>query len=116
MNHLEMSNEALVDDVLKKTALIQFYCMEGRSDPHASVAQDKLTIKRIVDFIKDRGDENLREINRRMQRMLEETLTKNMHLQKDIETLSNEVSRLSKLVIAPPVENGIQNAVLVDRV
>lgn len=113
VNHLEMSNEALVDDVLKKTALIQFYCMEGRSDPHASVGQDKLTIKRIVDFIKDRGDENLKEINRRMQRMLEETLTKNMHLQKDIETLSNEVSRLSKLVNSP-VENGIQSAVFVD--
>lgn len=115
VNHLEMSNEALVDDVLKKTALIQFYCMEGRSDPHVSAGQDKLTIKRIVDFIKDRGDENLREINRRMQRMLEETLTKNMHLQKDIETLSNEVSRLSKLV-SSPVENGIQSAVFVDGV
>lgn len=115
VNHLEMSNEALVDDVLKKTALIQFYCMEGRADPHASVVQDKLTIKRIVDFIKDRGDENLREINRRMQRMLEETLTKNMHLQKDIETLSNEVSRLSKLVDSH-IENGIQSAVFVDGV
>lgn len=113
VNHLEMSNEALVDDVLKKTALIQFYCMEGRSDPHASVAPDKLSIKRIVDFIKDRGDENLKEINRRMQRMLEETLTKNMHLQKDIETLSNEVSRLSKLAV-PPVENGVQNSVFVE--
>ncbi|GFR17062.1 GRIP1-associated protein 1 [Trichonephila clavata] len=113
VNHLEMSNEALVDDVLKKTALIQFYCMEGRSDPHASVAPDKLSIKRIVDFIKDRGDENLKEINRRMQRMLEETLTKNMHLQKDIETLSNEVSRLSKLAVTP-VENGVQNTVFVE--
>ncbi|GFT42349.1 GRIP1-associated protein 1 [Nephila pilipes] len=113
VNHLEMSNEALVDDVLKKTALIQFYCMEGRSDPHASVAPDKLSIKRIVDFIKDRGDENLKEINRRMQRMLEETLTKNMHLQKDIETLSNEVSRLSKLAVTP-VENGVQNSVFVE--
>ncbi|GIY37658.1 GRIP1-associated protein 1 [Caerostris darwini] len=115
VNHLEMSNEALVDDVLKKTALIQFYCMEGRSDHHASAVPDKLSIKRIVDFIKDRGDENLKEINRRMQRMLEETLTKNMHLQKDIETLSNEVSRLSKLAISP-VENGVQSTVFVNNV
>lgn len=97
VNHLEMSNEALVDDLLKKTAIIQYYCMEGRAGVHSPVVQDKLTIKRIVDFIKDKGDENLREMNRRMQRMLEETLTKNMHLQKDVETLSNEVSRLSKL-------------------
>ncbi|KAF8781715.1 GRIP1-associated protein 1 like protein [Argiope bruennichi] len=116
VNHLEMSNEALVDDVLKKTALIQFYCMEGRSDPHSSAAPDKLSIKRIVDFIKDRGDENLKEINRRMQRMLEETLTKNMHLQKDIETLSNEVSRLSKLAVSSPNENGVKSTVLLDNV
>lgn len=101
VNHLEMSNEALVDDLLKKTAIIQYYCMEGRADVHSPVVQDKLTIKRIVDFIKDKGDENLREMNRRMQRMLEETLTKNMHLQKDVETLSNEVSRLSKLSETP---------------
>ncbi|XP_015914424.2 GRIP1-associated protein 1 [Parasteatoda tepidariorum] len=114
VSHLELSNEALVDDVLKKTALIQFYCMEGRSEHHASgSSQDKLTIKRIVDFIKDRGDENLKEINRRMQRLLEETLTKNMHLQNDIEVLSNEVSRLSKLA-SMPVENGLQSAVYVN--
>ena len=36
----------------------------------------------------------------RMQRMLEETLTKNMHLQQSMEDLSQEVVRLSKLVPA----------------
>ena len=30
-----------------------------------------------------------------MQRVMEETLTKNMHLQKDLESLSLEVARLS---------------------
>ena len=30
-----------------------------------------------------------------MQRVIEETLTKNMHLQKDLESLSQEVARLS---------------------
>ena len=29
----------------------------------------------------DRGDDNLKEINKKLQRMVEETLTKNMHLQ-----------------------------------
>lgn len=48
----------------------------------AGSTPEKLTVKRLVDFIKDKGDENLKEMNRRMQRMLEETLTKNMHLQK----------------------------------
>jgi len=37
---------------------------------------------------------------KQMQRCLEETLTKNMHLQKDLENMSLEVVRLSKL--APP--------------
>ena len=52
------------------------------ADPNLSPSQEKLTLKRMIDFVKDRGDENMREINRKLQRMLEETLTKNMHLQK----------------------------------
>ena len=48
----------------------------------ASPVNEKMTLKRVVDFVKDRGDENLKDINRKLQRMLEETLTKNMHLQK----------------------------------
>ena len=42
---------------------------------------------------------------KQMQRILEETLTKNMHLQKDLENMSQEIVRLSKTVfttIAPP--------------
>ena len=42
----------------------------------------KITLKRVMDFVKDKGDENVKEINRKLQHMLEETLTKNMHLQK----------------------------------
>jgi len=47
-----------------------------------SPVNEKLTLKRVVDFVKDKGDENLRDINRKLQRVLEETLTKNMHLQR----------------------------------
>ena len=39
---------------------------------------------------------------KQMQRMLEETLTKNMHLQKDLEHLSQEVVRLSKQNVVRP--------------
>uniref|UniRef100_A0A8D3E529 GRIP1 associated protein 1 n=1 Tax=Scophthalmus maximus TaxID=52904 RepID=A0A8D3E529_SCOMX len=42
------------------------------------------------------GDENLREMNKKLQNMLEEQLTKNMHMQKDLEVLSQELVRLSK--------------------
>ena len=58
--------------------------------PHA----DKL--KRMVDILVH-PDAETRKDMQRMQNMLEETLTKNMHLQKDLENLSQEVVRLSKM-------------------
>lgn len=42
---------------------------------------DKLSLKKVLDLV-NRGDVNMKEMNRKLQRMLEETLTKNMHLQK----------------------------------
>ncbi|KAH7947293.1 hypothetical protein HPB52_009781 [Rhipicephalus sanguineus] len=98
INHLEVSNSAMADDLVNKTAIIQYYCMDSKYEPcsgtHHPSSTEKLTVKRLVDFIKDKGDENLKEINRRMQRMLEETLTKNMHLQKDLEVISQELHKL----------------------
>jgi len=40
-----------------------------------------MTLKRVVDFVKDKGDESMNEKYRKCQRMLEETLTKNICLQ-----------------------------------
>lgn len=100
INHLEVSNSSMADDLVSKTAIIQYYCMdhkcESGSTQHLPV-QEKLTVKRLVDFLKDKGDENLREINRRMQGMLEETLTKNMHLQKDLEVVSRELHQMRRV-------------------
>ena len=99
VNQLELSVTALNDEMANKTAIIQFYSMEGRPDRSHSLHQsDKLTVKRVVDFIKDKGDENMREINRKVQRMLEETLTKNMHLQENLDSLSQEVQRLNTII------------------
>ena len=58
--------------------------------------RERITVRKVVEFIKDRGDEGQKEINRKLQRMLEETLTKNMFLQEDLERLSDEVVRLKK--------------------
>ena len=102
INQLELNNSDMIDDINMKNKIIEYYCMEGRSDPHSvhhlAHNDSKLTVKRVVDFIKDKGDENLREINRKIQRILEETLTKNMHLQQNLETISNELFHLKKLV------------------
>uniref|UniRef100_T1IVC8 Uncharacterized protein n=1 Tax=Strigamia maritima TaxID=126957 RepID=T1IVC8_STRMM len=95
VNHLEESNSAMADDLIRKEAIIQYYCMERRADKSShALSGDKLTVKRVVDFIKDKGDENQREINRKLFRTLEETLTKNMCLQKDLEILSQQLERL----------------------
>ncbi|XP_074647012.1 GRIP1-associated protein 1-like isoform X2 [Tubulanus polymorphus] len=104
--HLEASTAAMAEDLLQKTAVIEHYVMESRivdvvacdhpkNNHPQSPSQEKITLKRVMDFVKDKGDENLKEMNRKLQRMLEETLTKNMHLEKDLETLSQEVMRLS---------------------
>uniref|UniRef100_A0A8B9N250 Uncharacterized protein n=1 Tax=Accipiter nisus TaxID=211598 RepID=A0A8B9N250_9AVES len=48
------------------------------------------------------GEEGLREMNKKLQNMLEEQLTKNLHLGQDLEALSQELARLSKERTAPP--------------
>ena len=105
---LEISAAAMADDLVKKSNLIQFYCMEGKQDhvkkesvQSTTPAKDKIkNVKKVMDFLvhPDQLDAQYKEEVQRMQRMLEETLTKNMHLQKDLEHLSQEVVRLSKLV------------------
>ena len=53
-------------------------------------------VKKIVDLFVHPDSETRREVQR-MQNMLEEALTKNMHLTEDLENMSQEVVRLSKL-------------------
>lgn len=48
---------------------------------HTPKRTEKMTLKRVMDFVKDKGDEGMNEKYRKSQRMLEETLTKNMCLQ-----------------------------------
>lgn len=111
---LEQSGSAMADDVCRKTELIKFYCMEagrteapgrgggatgggsvGPSNQHSLVAgADKM--KQLMKLVNtDQADQHKREVQR-MQQMLEETLTKNMFLQKNMDTLSQEVVTLSK--------------------
>jgi hypothetical protein len=61
---------------------------------------DKLKVKKVVEMLVNHHTDSKEEVQR-MQKMLEETLMKNMYLQKDLENLSLEVVRLSKLTINP---------------
>lgn len=104
---LENSAAAMADDLVKKSNIIQFYCMEGKQDhvkkeaSASSTPSEKMrSVKKRLDLLvnPDQVEAQQKEELQRMQRMLEETLTKNMHLQQDLEHLSQEVVRLSKLV------------------
>ena len=43
--------------------------------------EEKMSLKKVLDIVKP-DDAGLRDMNKKLQNMLEETLTKNMHLQK----------------------------------
>lgn len=107
ITHLESSSAAMADDLLKKAAIIQHFCMEQKNmevtaspptSPLHSAHGDKLSVRRVLDMMRvGAGDESLKEVNRRLQNLLEETLGKNMQLHKDVENLSQQVHQLSKL-------------------
>uniref|UniRef100_A0A8C0YGR2 GRIP1 associated protein 1 n=1 Tax=Cyprinus carpio carpio TaxID=630221 RepID=A0A8C0YGR2_CYPCA len=83
VKHLEVSCSSMADDICKKSAIIETYVMDSRRGVVAHGAQgERGSLSSVLrDFVKP-GDENLREMNKKLQNMLEEQLTKNMHLQK----------------------------------
>ncbi|XP_068213036.1 GRIP1-associated protein 1-like isoform X2 [Palaemon carinicauda] len=104
ITHLESSSAAMAEDILKKSAIIQHYCMDrgsGSSTPTSPVPPalgEKLNVRRMLELIRGGGgEESVKEINRRLQGLLEETLSKNIQLHQDVENLSQQVHQLSKL-------------------
>ncbi|XP_051949706.1 GRIP1-associated protein 1-like isoform X1 [Xyrauchen texanus] len=102
VKHLEVSCTSMADDICKKSTIIEMYVMDSRRDisggvgvAHGAQGERGSLSSVLRDFVKP-GDENLREMNKKLQNMLEEQLTKNMHLQKDLEVLSQEIFCLSK--------------------
>uniref|UniRef100_A0A8C7CYA0 GRIP1 associated protein 1 n=1 Tax=Oncorhynchus kisutch TaxID=8019 RepID=A0A8C7CYA0_ONCKI len=93
VKHLEVSCSSMADDICKKSAIIETYVMDSRiaHGAHGAVAvanhggqvggHGHGLGSVLRDLVKP-GDENLREMNKKLQNMLEEQLTKNMHLQK----------------------------------
>ncbi|TTF87024.1 GRIP1-associated protein 1 [Bagarius yarrelli] len=101
VKHLEVSCSSMADDICKKSAIIETYVMDSRRDgggaaSHAVHQGERGGLSSVLRDLVKPGDENLREMNKKLQNMLEEQLTKNMHLQKDLEMLSQEIVRLSK--------------------
>ncbi|XP_029974970.1 GRIP1-associated protein 1 isoform X2 [Salarias fasciatus] len=103
VKHLEVSCSSMAEDICRKSAIIETYVMESRRDVsggglggHGGSQGERGGLGSVLRDLVKPGDENLREMNKKLQNMLEEQLTKNMHLQKDLEVLSQELVRLSK--------------------
>ncbi|XP_078470498.1 GRIP1-associated protein 1 isoform X2 [Lampetra planeri] len=107
VKHLEANSSSMAEDICKKNAIIEAYVMESRIDTaaahaHAHAHADRSSIGSVFRDLVKPGDDSVRDMNKKLQHMLEEQLTKNMYLQKDMELLSQEVVRLSK---GPSVNN-----------
>ncbi|KAK9407560.1 GRIP1-associated protein 1 [Crotalus adamanteus] len=113
VKHLEVSSASMAEDLCRKSAIIETYVMDSRIDVSGAHGQvDRSSLSSVLRDLVKPGDENLREMNKKLQNMLEEQLTKNMHLQKDLEVLSQEIVRLSKeCVPSPDAEPGLDDAV-----
>ncbi|XP_061540480.1 GRIP1-associated protein 1 isoform X4 [Phycodurus eques] len=104
VKHLEVSCSSMAEDICRKSAIIETYVMDSRRDVsggatggHGGASQaDRGGLGSVLRDLVKSGDENVREMNKKLQNMLEEQLTKNMHLHKDLEVLSQELVRLSK--------------------
>ncbi|XP_068588192.1 GRIP1-associated protein 1 isoform X3 [Cebidichthys violaceus] len=106
VKHLEVSCSSMAEDICRKSSIIETYVMDSRIDvsgsavgghgAHGGSQGERGGLGSVLRDLVKPGDENLREMNKKLQNMLEEQLTKNMHLQKDLEVLSQELVRLSK--------------------
>ncbi|CAM5174368.1 unnamed protein product [Eretmochelys imbricata] len=109
VKHLEVSSASMAEDLCRKSAIIETYVMDSRIDVSAAHGPlDRSTLGSVLRDLVKPGDENLREMNKKLQNLLEEQLTKNMHLQKHLEVLSQEIVRLSKecVPLPPPAPTG----------
>ena len=98
--------EAYPQDQLERIAAMKAEAGNGQSmnEPQVKcslrsatrVVSKRPLSKKMVNLLVHPDAETRKEVLK-MQNMVEETLTKNMHLQKDLENLSQEVVRLSKL-------------------
>merc|ERR1719347_486203 len=106
LSMLEASGASMAEELVNKSKLINSYCMEEKklnstkSNAGQAAGENKMRsfVDKIDRFVHQPGPSGVqsKEVSN-MQKMLEETLTKNMHLQQDLENMSLEVVRLSKL-------------------
>uniref|UniRef100_H2ZYS9 GRIP1 associated protein 1 n=1 Tax=Latimeria chalumnae TaxID=7897 RepID=H2ZYS9_LATCH len=108
VKHLEVSCASMADDLCRKSAVIETYVMDSRIDVSSAHGQaDRSSLGSVLRDLVKPGDENLREMNKKLQNMLEEQLTKNMHLQKVTEGRGRWICDCGQRCVCPvPVDVG----------
>ncbi|KRX48632.1 GRIP1-associated protein 1 [Trichinella murrelli] len=94
---LEEANSTIVEDLVAKNNTIEQLLRER----HSSSSSVKGFLERMS---AEWFDNDLRTMNKKLQRILEDTLKENLRLQKDVENLSAELARLSTAVPSLPAE------------
>ncbi|KAM6289201.1 LOW QUALITY PROTEIN: GRIP1-associated protein 1 [Aegotheles albertisi] len=94
VRHLEVSSASMAEDLCRKSAIIQSFVRDSRLEAAGPPGPPRRGA--------GPGEEGLWEMNKKLQNMLEEQLTKNLHLGQDLEALTQELARLSKEREAPP--------------
>ena len=96
-NHLEVSNSALNNDLLRKESIIKKYVVSHKADLNpkiTSTTSNKSVSRKLLNFVIPEDDEYKDESFRKVQRALEEEMTKNIHLKENLETLTSEMEKL----------------------
>jgi hypothetical protein len=104
VRHLETNASCLAEDVMQKSAIIQQHYMDVKDnvvDVMPSPKQSRSGAKRVLgglasSFRTGKEEESQKEVIAKMQRVLEETLMKNIHLQKNLEQLVGELNDTQK--------------------
>ncbi|KRZ68472.1 GRIP1-associated protein 1 [Trichinella papuae] len=94
---LEEANSTIVEDLVAKNNTIEQLLKER----HSSSSSVKGFLERMS---AEWFDNDLRTMNKRLQRVLEDTLKENLRLQKDVENLTSELAHLSTAVPSLPAE------------
>ncbi|XP_074387431.1 GRIP1-associated protein 1 isoform X2 [Zonotrichia albicollis] len=97
VRHLEVSSASMAEDLCRKSAIIQSFVRESRTEAAGPAGP----ARRGAGAGPGPGEEGLREMNKKLQNLLEEQLTKNLHLAQDLESLSQELAQLRKEQATP---------------
>ncbi|KAI6646803.1 GRIP1-associated protein 1-like [Oopsacas minuta] len=96
-SHLEDSNSALNNDLLRKESIIKTYVVSHKADLNPKVTSptpNKSVSRKLLNFVIPEDDEYKDESFRKVQRALEEEMTKNIHLKENLETLMKDMAAL----------------------